>query len=268
MPIGSVRLMNEPRMSSSSSRLPRAFSHPAYWVALALLLLNDHVWKGAGFVLAPAWLTGKLSDFAGLLVAPPLLALLMWGLPAARDSRLPALLAPVLVGIGFTAIKVDATAAQLAEQLFGLLGVPSRICVDPTDLFALVVLPFAAGLCRPARFRAYGPGLSTLRIPIIAIAAFACIATAEDNEEGGSASEVPELVNETEEALIVHIASTNGAGGCRIYREDRVGVLTAAAFSLRREVVLEKGARASLTGDLAVPHNNECGAAWVTLPSS
>jgi hypothetical protein len=55
---------------------PRAgLAHPAWWLALALLALNDHVLKGAG--LLPAWLTGKLSDVAGLVVAPVLLAALL-----------------------------------------------------------------------------------------------------------------------------------------------------------------------------------------------
>jgi hypothetical protein len=46
------------------------------WIAaLALLVLNDHVLKHAGVL--PGWLTGKLSDFAGLYVAPALLASLL-----------------------------------------------------------------------------------------------------------------------------------------------------------------------------------------------
>ena len=42
--------------------------HPVFWAALTILVLNDHLLKGAGLV--PALLTGKLSDFAGLIVAP------------------------------------------------------------------------------------------------------------------------------------------------------------------------------------------------------
>jgi hypothetical protein len=45
-----------------------ALGSPAFWVALAVLALNDHYLEGAGLV--PGWLTGKLSDFAGLVVAP------------------------------------------------------------------------------------------------------------------------------------------------------------------------------------------------------
>ena len=46
--------------------------HPAWWGALALLLINDNLFKGRGVV--PGWLTGKLSDFAFLIVAPVLFA--------------------------------------------------------------------------------------------------------------------------------------------------------------------------------------------------
>jgi hypothetical protein len=266
MPLGSVRPMNEPRMTSSLSGLPRAFAHPLYWVALGLLLVNDHVLKGAG--IAPAWLAGKLSDFAGLIVAPPVLAAALLGLLGARRAKLIAFTAPALVGLGFAAIKLDAAAAHHAEQLFRALGVASRIWLDPTDLFALAMLPIAAMLCRPApspRVRRDAlPGV--LRVPAVVVASFACIATTGGGEEVGSGSGLPALINETEETLIVHIASTNGAGGCRIYREDRVGVLTPDAFSLRRQVVVAAGGSAALTGDPAVAFNNECGAAWITLP--
>ena len=37
----------------------RGLTHPAWWVCLALLLLNDHVLKGAG--LLPGVVTGKLG---------------------------------------------------------------------------------------------------------------------------------------------------------------------------------------------------------------
>lgn len=281
MPIGSVRPMNEPPMTprirspreraAPARRLlrrpwPRAFSHPLYWAALALLLLNDHVLKGGGYPFAPPWLTGKLSDFAGLIVAPPLVALLALGAFGGRAARAAAIAAPVLVGAGFAAIKLDAGAAGAAEELFRALGVASRIWVDPTDLYALAVLPIAWALCRPAPARAALPVRAAWRTPIVVTAAFACIATTGGDEEKGGASDIPELLNETEEALIVHIASTHGAGGCPLYTAQHIGALTPEAFALRREVVVAKGGRASLTGDLSVKRELKCGAAWITLP--
>ena len=48
----------------------RALAHPGAVLALVMLVLNDHVLKQAW----PGWVTGKLSDVAGLVVAPLLLA--------------------------------------------------------------------------------------------------------------------------------------------------------------------------------------------------
>ncbi|MBN2007155.1 MAG: hypothetical protein JXA21_27640, partial [Anaerolineae bacterium] len=48
----------------------RGLTHPLCWLAVGLLLLNDHVLKRA----APSALTGKLSDFAGLFFFPFLAA--------------------------------------------------------------------------------------------------------------------------------------------------------------------------------------------------
>ena len=67
----------------------RALRHPLWWMALVLLLANDHVPTGAG--LLPAALTGKLSDVAGLVVAPALLATILGarrtGSASARKAR-------------------------------------------------------------------------------------------------------------------------------------------------------------------------------------
>ena len=49
--------------------------HPIWWGALALLPVNDNLLKGRGVV--PGWLTGKLSDFAFLVVAPVVCAALL-----------------------------------------------------------------------------------------------------------------------------------------------------------------------------------------------
>jgi hypothetical protein len=58
---------------SQSPRNP--LESPFWWLALVTLLLNDHVLKTAGVL--PGVLTGKLSDFAGLVVAPVLLVALL-----------------------------------------------------------------------------------------------------------------------------------------------------------------------------------------------
>ena len=109
---------------------PRAFwQHPLWWVALIALALNDHLLKGSA---APAALTGKLSDFAGLLVAPPLFAYL---LARAQVPRARPLGWAAVVGV-FAGINLSPGFARLVEGALGW-----QIWVDPTDL---VALPMAA----------------------------------------------------------------------------------------------------------------------------
>ncbi|MFI7463185.1 hypothetical protein [Nonomuraea sp. NPDC049646] len=96
-----------------------------------LLLLNDHLFKP----LWPGLLTGKLSDLAGLVVAPALMALLL--------GRRADLAATVLTGLLFTFMKTTETGADLASQGWSLVAGPSRVLADPTDLIALPALALA-----------------------------------------------------------------------------------------------------------------------------
>ena len=54
-----------------------------YVVAVGLLAVND----GALKAWSPSWVTGKLSDFAGLFFAPVLLLMLVELLPWMREHR-------------------------------------------------------------------------------------------------------------------------------------------------------------------------------------
>jgi hypothetical protein len=111
--------------------------HPAWWGALALLLVNDNLLKGRHVV--PGWLTGKLSDFAFLIVAPVLLAAL---LPVAvRARRTVAMLSAVGV---FVAKDLSAPFSDEVVALAGQVGLHWRLWSDPTDLLALLVLPLTA----------------------------------------------------------------------------------------------------------------------------
>jgi len=121
--------------------------HPVALVGLAVLLLNDHVLKAA----APGWVTGKLSDVAGLAFFP-------FFLLAARHvvlGRAPGLRSGVpaaaLTGAVFAAIKLSAPARELFTDLVGALRfpvdalvsgarspVPVVVVPDVTDLAALL----------------------------------------------------------------------------------------------------------------------------------
>lgn len=103
--------------------------HPASVAALVLLIVNDHVLKAAH----PGWVTGKLSDVAGMIFAPPLIAALLgWSRSASM----------VAVGVGFTFVKTSAYGAELASAVWSLIT-PSLVRADPTDLLALPFLGVA-----------------------------------------------------------------------------------------------------------------------------
>lgn len=115
---------------------------------MGLLVVNDHLLKGAGVL--PGWLTGKLSDVAGLFFAPLLLAELSLILVPARDehwARKRVLWSGALVGAAFSAVKLSmwASAVYLAavRVIAEPLGWKVANAVDPTDLVALPALALA-----------------------------------------------------------------------------------------------------------------------------
>ncbi|SET78993.1 hypothetical protein SAMN05421811_104132 [Nonomuraea wenchangensis] len=105
--------------------------HPVTVAGVIVLLVNDHLLKQAW----PGFVTGKLSDVAGLLVAPPLLALLFL-----RRADLAATLA---TGVLFALVKTTETGAEAASHVWTLVAGPSRVLADPTDLLALPALALA-----------------------------------------------------------------------------------------------------------------------------
>ncbi len=122
----------------------QALLHPLWWAALLLLVVNDHLLKGAGVV--PGWLTGKLSDLSGLVVAPVLLAALLRA--RGRFAQATCVGATAFV---FVLINTLPTAARVCEQLTAALGFGWRVWCDPSDLLALPALALAGWLLRRAR---------------------------------------------------------------------------------------------------------------------
>ncbi len=130
--------------------------HPVTLAALLVLLANDWLAKPAS--LLPGWLTGKLSDVAGLLAAPLVIT-------AALDSALwlaarvgPALdfslrrgrlyAAVAACAAGFAAVKLSPAAARALEWSAGRIGLDWRVVSDPTDLVALPAVAAAIWLGR------------------------------------------------------------------------------------------------------------------------
>lgn len=150
-----------------------ALHHPLWWLALGSLLANDHFLKGSALI--GSTLTGKLSDMAGMLVAPLLLA----GLLRVRTQRGLAL-SHAAVAFVFSAINLSAVAATLWSDAFALIGIPFRVWSDPSDLVVLPLLVLSwfvfSRRARSAPRPGAGASPRMQRLAMIAGAA-ACIAS-------------------------------------------------------------------------------------------
>ena len=106
--------------------------HPWTIASIVVLFINDQYLKYA----YTSWLTGKLSDFAGLIFFPILLEPLI-------KSRQWAVL---LTGMGFASVKLTVTGNrlynQLYQQFFTLVdaGEMAPLVMDATDCIALLAL--------------------------------------------------------------------------------------------------------------------------------
>jgi hypothetical protein len=130
----------------------RALTTPAVLAAIALLIVNDHILKGSGMM--PGVVTGKLSDLAGMVFFPLLLAA---GLELAR-VRVSVGACAIATGVVFAAIKLIGPAGDAYRFGLGALQWPLRalgaivgghavpgiapvhLTADPTDLLVLPAL--------------------------------------------------------------------------------------------------------------------------------
>lgn len=153
----------------------RALAHPGSVLALVLLVLNDHFLKQAW----PGWMTGKLSDVAGLVVAPLLLAVVLAAVRVPRAMPL----ALAATGAGFVLCKSSAWGAELTSSVWSLLGTPTMIRADDSDLLALPALCAAWWIHRSAsravgggwrRTVAVAVGMALLPVGVLATAATSC----------------------------------------------------------------------------------------------
>ena len=123
--------------------------HPVALAAVALLVVNDWLLKPRfhGFV------TGKLSDLAGLAFAPVVLSAAI-GLVLAALARLGARVDPslsrrrllaciVATGVGFAIVKLSPAAGEVTARALSHLGRPASFYLDRTDLLCLPALAIA-----------------------------------------------------------------------------------------------------------------------------
>jgi hypothetical protein len=141
-----------------------ALLHPFALAAVAALILNDHVAKQ----LWPGLLTGKVSDFAGMMFFP-LLLVGTWEVAVVLRGRTlevsptPIVAATLATGVVFILVKTSALGAAslgwglgLGQWLAQLLGViagapvppisPVVVVRDPSDLIALPALAVALAI--------------------------------------------------------------------------------------------------------------------------
>lgn len=140
-------------------------AHPAFTGAVAVLAVNDHVLKGR----APAPLTGKLSDVAGVFV------IAVAGAALTRRPRW----ATAFTGVGFVALKTSPAVAWLAAPL---LGGTTR--TDATDLVALASLypafRLASGHLRPTPTGEHpvahqAAAVAAAGVAVLAVSATSCL---------------------------------------------------------------------------------------------
>jgi photosystem II stability/assembly factor-like uncharacterized protein len=154
--------------------------------AIGLLLLNDHILKAA----FPSWLTGKLSDLAGLyffsFLVLAALGLLELALPPRSRSPSRAWgIAMALSALWFLGLKATPASNALAVAVLdALLGGSRRVVADPTDLIALAMLPLAWHRWRTVTVRreSWPPNgnarrMRWVRLTALALASLATVAT-------------------------------------------------------------------------------------------
>jgi len=168
--------------------------HPAVLAAIGLLIVNDHLFK----LLAPGFVTGKISDVAGLIFFPLLLVAATeavgwlsgrWHRPSPRAVTL----AVVGTGLVFAAVKTSPIAERIYEAILGAIqwpfaavaaavlgGTPAgpgtvELTRDATDLVALAALwiPYEIGMRRaaerpvPVRMRLYDLALAGISLALL-----------------------------------------------------------------------------------------------------
>ncbi|OGO57905.1 MAG: hypothetical protein A2V85_00680, partial [Chloroflexi bacterium RBG_16_72_14] len=132
-------------------------AHPVAVIAVVVLVINDHVLKQA----MPGLLTGKLSDVAGLVFFPLLLAEALVAVSrlaprhAVRRSMHLVLASATATGIAFALVKTTTVggivfswtwgAAQWVAMLGPLSGAPIRPVATVPDTMDLLALPALLG---------------------------------------------------------------------------------------------------------------------------
>ncbi|HYX31697.1 MAG TPA: hypothetical protein VE954_01195 [Oligoflexus sp.] len=115
--------------------------HPLVLTAIVIVAVNDHYLKQSGVA---GFVTGKLSDFAGLWFFPFLLAD-MSSLVQRRWQHSSFIFGGCLAftGLFFVLLKTSAEAVRLYTEVYATVGIRVAVVRDLSDLLALIMLPLA-----------------------------------------------------------------------------------------------------------------------------
>lgn len=164
------------------------FAHPWPLLAMALLGVNDHLLKGSGWL--PGWMTGKLSDFAGLFFFPlfvtaavDTLLYLAFRITRGRSPNYSLKMWKLYAAVLFTAIlfvplKLSDSWGTLYIRAMHVLDVFDwfggfQVTKDPTDIVSVAMFPLVILFGR--RF--------VRRIPVGRLAEISTAAQGRDAEE-------------------------------------------------------------------------------------
>ncbi|MFG1674366.1 hypothetical protein [Micromonospora sp. NPDC049282] len=224
---------------------------PVTVLALIVLLLNDHVLKAAW----PGPVTGKLSDVAGLVLAPPLVAVLVTLVAPRLRARVAALVALGSVGVGFAVVKTSGYAATAASDLWGMVSGPSLVRADRTDLLALPALAVAGWAGHQARHDPVGRRSARLvrLLVLLPAATFAVAAT--------SALHSPDAVDAAvvDGRLVAGIADSRGPDSRPVASQWRIS--EDAGLTWRDATAGEVALLTSRSADPASPAREDCSTA-------
>ena len=127
--------------ASFRGRCESALTHPVPLASLGLLLLNDLALKS---LWPSAWTTGKLSDFAWMVFAPPLLAYLLSFATRGRPQAERTAFAAAYVGLPLFYAAFNTFPALHGAVMATLLPLTGSNAGSPLDSTDSVVIPFAA----------------------------------------------------------------------------------------------------------------------------
>ncbi len=165
-----------------------ALTHPLTLGAVAVLLVNDLVFKA---LWPHPWTTGKLSDLAWMVFAPPLLAYLLSYAARGNARAQQTVFAVAYVGLALIYAAFNTFASLHDWIIAGFSLVTGGTAGSPLDPWDSLVIPISLGIALWVWRRGpLAPGGLRTRFGMVAasLAAFATVATSEYPPDPGITS--------------------------------------------------------------------------------